>query len=68
MNLKKCIFGSPEVTYLGFQLTPEGIKPGKDKFKAVADFKPPSNTREVRQFLGLCNFFRAHIKDFSKIR
>jgi transposase InsO family protein len=67
MNLKKCIFGSPEVTYLGFQLTPEGIKPGKDKLKAVADFNPPTNTREVRQFLGLCNFFRAHIKDFSKI-
>jgi hypothetical protein len=67
MNLKKCIFGSPEVTYLGFQLTPEGIKPGKDKLKAVADFNTPTNTREVRQFLGLCNFFRAHIKDFSKI-
>jgi hypothetical protein len=33
MNLKKCIFGSPEVTYLGFQLTREGIKPGKDKLK-----------------------------------
>jgi hypothetical protein len=67
MNLKKCIFGSPEVTYLGFQLTREGIKPGKDKLKAVADFKPPSNTREVHQFLGLCNFFRAHIRDFAKI-
>ena len=67
MNLKKCVFGSPEVTYLGFQLTPEGIKPGKDKLKAVADFQPPANTREVRQFLGLCNFFRAHIKDFAKI-
>ena len=67
MNLKKCTFGSPEVTYLGFQLTPEGIKPGKDKLKAVAEFAPPANTRGVRQFLGLCNFFRAHIKDFSKI-
>ena len=65
MNLQKCKFGSPEVTYLGFQLTPEGIKPGKDKLKAVARFEPPSNTREVRQFLGLCNFFRAHIKDFA---
>jgi hypothetical protein len=44
MNLKKCIFGSPEVTHLGFQLTPEGIKPGKDKLKAVADFKHPRSS------------------------
>ena len=25
MNLNKCVFGSPQVTYLGFELTPEGI-------------------------------------------
>jgi hypothetical protein len=28
-NLKKCNFGSPTVAYLGFQLTPEGVLPGK---------------------------------------
>ncbi len=67
MNLQKCVFGSPEVTYLGFQLTPEGIKPGKDKLKAVANQTPPENTRQVRQFLGLCNFFRSHIRNFAQI-
>ena len=25
MNLNKCVCGSPQVTYLGFELTPEGI-------------------------------------------
>jgi len=29
INLQKCIFGSEEVSYLGFRLTEEGIKPGK---------------------------------------
>lgn len=38
-----------------------------DKLKAVAEFQPPSNTREVGQFLGVCNFFRAHIKDIAKM-
>ena len=65
INLKKCVFGSPEVSYLGFRLTPDGIKPGTDKLKAVGQCKPPSPVKEVRQFLGLCNFFRAHVKNFA---
>ncbi len=35
INLQKCVFGSKEVSYLGFCLTEEGIKPGTDKLKAV---------------------------------
>ena len=67
INLKKCVFGSKNVSYLGFRLTEEGIKPGTDKLKAVAAAKPPSNVHEIRQFLGLCNFFRTHVRNFSMI-
>ena len=67
INLKKCVFGSPEVSYLGFRLTPEGIKPGIDKLKAVGQCKPPCTVKEVRQFLGLCNFFRSHVKNFALV-
>ena len=67
MNLEKCVLGSKRVAYLGFNLTEEGIKPGTDKLKAVAKTPPPSNVREVRQFLGLCNFFRNHVKNFAQL-
>jgi transposase InsO family protein/ribonuclease HI len=67
VNLKKCEFGSTNVSYLGFRLTPEGIKPGIDKLAAVFNTPPPTCIKEVRQFLGLCNFFRAHVKNFSLI-
>lgn len=53
------------MSYLGFRLTPEGIKPGIDKLKAVAKSLPPTNIKEVWQFLGLCNFFRNHVKNFA---
>jgi len=65
VNLSKCEFGSTEVSYLGFRLTPNGILPGKDKLQAVAATPPPANVHQVRQFLGLCNFFRTHIHNFS---
>ena len=67
INLPKSFFGAVEVAYLGFKLTPEGIKPGTDKLKAVALAPPPNDIHEVRQFLGLCNFFRGHVRNFAQV-
>ena len=67
VNLKKCHFGSNNVNYLGFRLTPNGILPGIDKLQAVRESTPPTNVHQVRSFLGLCNFFRSHVKNFSRI-
>ena len=66
-NLKNCHFGSKEVAYLGFQLTPQGILPGRDKLGAVRGATPPKDVHQVRQFLGLVNFFRNHVRNFSMI-
>jgi Reverse transcriptase (RNA-dependent DNA polymerase) len=44
INLEKCVFGNKEVSYLGFTLLLEGIKPGKNKLKAIKDAKPPTDT------------------------
>jgi hypothetical protein len=65
INLDKCLFGDQEVSYLGFTLTPEGIKPGEAKLKAIKNAKPPNDIKEIRSFMGLCNFFRHHIQDFA---
>jgi hypothetical protein len=66
-NLDKCIFGNKEVSYLGFTLTPEGIKPGKNKLKAIQTAKAPNEVKTICSFVGLCNFFRTHIKDLAVI-
>ena len=66
-NLAKCEFGSTNVSYLGYRLTPLGILPGADKLKAVSNSEPPKNVHEVRQFMGLCNFFRSHVRNFAQI-
>jgi hypothetical protein len=67
INLEKCIFGNKEVSYLDFTLTPEGIKPGKNKLKAIETARAPADVKTIRSFVGLCNFFRTHIKDFAII-
>jgi hypothetical protein len=60
-----CVFENKEVSYLGFTL--EGIKPGKNKLKAIKEAKPPTDIKMIRSFVGLCNFFWTHIKDFAFI-
>jgi hypothetical protein len=67
VNLEKCAFGYQEVSYLGFTLTPEFIKPRHNKLQAFKDAKPPTTIKMVRSFVGLCNFFRTHIKDLATI-
>jgi hypothetical protein len=67
INLDKCFFGNKEELYLSFTLTPEGIKPGKNKLKTIKNTKQPTNVKTIQSFVGLCNFFWTHIKNFAII-
>ena len=67
LNVAKCNFGQENVPYLGFTLTPKGILPGQDKTEAIKHCPPPATVRQVREFLGLCNYFRASVKGFAHI-
>jgi hypothetical protein len=60
INLDKCLFGDQQVSYLGFTLTPQGIKPGHAKLKPIRMARAPADIKEIRSFVGLCNFFRNH--------
>lgn len=63
----KCHFLAREVTYLGHMLNHEGISPDPRNLIAVKNFPVPRNIKQVRSFMGLCSFYRKHIKDFSSI-
>ncbi len=52
LNLEKCELSRDKVKFLGQILSAEGVQPDPDKTKAVRDMKEPSNTGEVRSFIG----------------
>ena len=63
----KCKFAQQEIEYLGFTLSPKGVKPDSLKIRAVQEFPQPKCCKSVKQFLGLVNFYRRHIPNLAAI-
>ena len=56
-----------EVEYLGFLLTTEGIQPQPKKLEAMKHLEAPKNTKQLKMFLGMVNFYRDMWKRHSHI-
>lgn len=67
LNMKKCSFLHNKVTYLGHEISQDGVQPAELKLIAVSQFPVPKNVHEVRQFIGLCSYFRKFIYKFAVI-
>ena len=53
MKINKCDFFKKELKYLGHKVTEIGIRTDPDKVAAIAELKPPSNIKELRQYVGV---------------
>ena len=63
----KCHFLQDEITFLGHEISAEGMKPGTANLKVIAEMAPPKTYTEIRHFTGMTGFFRRFIKGYSKI-
>ena len=52
--------------FLGFTLQAGGYTVDNSRFKIVQDYQWPRNAKEVKRFLGISNYFRRLIKNYSK--
>ena len=67
VKLAKCVFASPQVTYLGHCIIQQGVSPDPTKLTAVAEIPLPSNIKEVRTFLGLTGYYCRFIPNYATV-
>ena len=63
----KCKFAAKQVKFLGHMISKDGIQVDTDKTKVIDTLPTPKTVKEIRSFLGMCNYYRRFIKSYSTI-
>ena len=63
----KCNFLKKHIQYVGHIISGEGITPVPEKLESIQKMLPPTNPKEVKQFLGLIGYYRKFVPRFSDL-
>jgi hypothetical protein len=67
IKLSKCTFAQQQLSYLGHVISSDGISTDPAKIDAIVTWPLPSNTKELRSFLGLVGYYCKFVRHFGVI-
>ena len=60
-----CFFVQKEVHYLGHVVSAAGVSPDPAKVEVVSSYPVPTDVKQLRQFLGLANYYHRFVPAYS---
>ena len=63
----KCSFLRKQITFLGHEISADGMKPSTLNLEEITEMTLPANYTEVQHFLGMTRFFPRFIKNYAHI-
>jgi hypothetical protein len=57
VNISKSKFFTEQIEYLEYWITRQGIQPMRNKVEAILNIKAPKPRKELRQFIGIVNYY-----------
>lgn len=67
INPSTCLFGVDQLEFLGHHVSSEGIRPLDHKVEVIRKFPQPTTARQLREFVGLINFYHRFIPHCAQI-
>jgi len=64
---EKCVWKVKEVGFLGVIIGEDRVRIEKEKVQGVIEWPVPRSVKDMQKFLGLANYYRWFVKDFSRI-
>ena len=67
INREKCKLDSKKISYLGYQISREGISPDERLANKIVKMEKPTNKKELESFLGSINFYSRYLPRYSEL-
>ena len=64
---EKSEFHKQEIEFLGYIVSEKGLKMDPSKVKSILEWPKPQSVKDIQSFLGLANFYRKFVRDYSRI-
>jgi len=67
INREKCVFGVPQLDFLGHSVSAQGTTPLASPLEAIRAHPRPTVVKELQAFLGVINFYRRFVVGAARI-
>ena len=67
MNDSKSVNKPTSLSWLGYEISKDGLKPAREKAERIRKLEAPRSMKEVRQLLGIVNYYSRYIPSMATI-